>query len=51
MDALTAAGMKVIQTDMVNLDDIVAAYTAGTLANVVGQMHCCHHEGEHHGAC
>jgi predicted DNA-binding protein (UPF0251 family)/predicted Fe-Mo cluster-binding NifX family protein len=31
MDALTAAGMKVIQTDMVNLDDIIAAYTAGTL--------------------
>ena len=51
MDALTAAGMKVIQTDMVNLDDIIAAYTAGTLTNVVGQMHCCHHEGEHHGAC
>jgi predicted DNA-binding protein (UPF0251 family)/predicted Fe-Mo cluster-binding NifX family protein len=50
-DALTAAGMKVIQTDMVNLDDIVAAYTAGTLTNVAGQMHCCHHEGEHHGAC
>ena len=51
MDALTAAGMKVIQTDMVNLDDIVAAYTAGTLANAAGQMHCCHHEGDHHGAC
>ena len=51
MDALTAAGMKVIQTDMVNLDDIIAAYTAGTLTNVAGQMHCCHHEGEHHGAC
>lgn len=52
MDALTAAGMKVIQTDMVALDDIVAAFVAGTLTNVTGQMmHRCHHEGEHHGAC
>ena len=51
MDALTAAGMKVIQTDMVNLDDIVAAYAAGTLANALGSVRCGCHEGVHHGAC
>jgi predicted DNA-binding protein (UPF0251 family)/predicted Fe-Mo cluster-binding NifX family protein len=51
MDALKAAGMKVIQTDMVSLDDIAAAFVAGTLTNAAGQMHCSHHEGEGHGAC
>jgi predicted DNA-binding protein (UPF0251 family)/predicted Fe-Mo cluster-binding NifX family protein len=49
MDALMAAGLKVIQTEMVTLDDIVAAFAAGTLTNAAGQMHCCHHEGEAHG--
>lgn len=51
MDALIAAGLKVIQTEMVDLEDIVAAFAAGTLINAVGQMHCCHHEGEKHGTC
>jgi predicted Fe-Mo cluster-binding NifX family protein len=51
MDALTAAGMKVIQTDMVNLEDIVAAYVAGTLANASGSVRCGCHEGGGHGAC
>jgi predicted DNA-binding protein (UPF0251 family)/predicted Fe-Mo cluster-binding NifX family protein len=51
MDALMAAGLKVIQTDMADLDDIVAAFAAGTITNAVGQMHCCHREGEKHGTC
>ena len=49
MDALLAAGLKVIQTDMAGLNEIVEAYRAGTLVNVTGQLHGCHHEGEGHG--
>lgn len=49
MDALLAAGLKVIQTDMAGLNEIVEAYRAGTLVNATGQLHGCHHEGEGHG--
>lgn len=49
MDALLAARLKVIQTDMVDLNEIVEAYRMGTLVNVTGQLHGCHHEGEGHG--
>jgi predicted DNA-binding protein (UPF0251 family)/predicted Fe-Mo cluster-binding NifX family protein len=51
MDALTAAGMKVIQTDKVDLGEIVESYRTGGLVNVTGQLHCCHHEGEANGNC
>lgn len=49
MDALLAAGLKVMQTDMSSLDEIVEAYRTGSLVNVTGQLHGCHHEGERHG--
>jgi len=47
MNALTAAGYTVMQTDMSNLDDIVEAYRAGTFVNLAGEV-SCHHEGEGH---
>jgi predicted DNA-binding protein (UPF0251 family)/predicted Fe-Mo cluster-binding NifX family protein len=49
MDALLAAGLKVIQTDMADLNEIVEAYRTGSLVNVTGQLHGCHHGGEGHG--
>jgi predicted Fe-Mo cluster-binding NifX family protein len=49
MDVLLASGLKVMQTDMSSLDEIVEAYRTGSLANVTGQTHGCHHEGEAHG--
>jgi predicted Fe-Mo cluster-binding NifX family protein len=49
MDVLLASGLKVVQTDMSSLDEIVEAYRTGSLANVTGQAHDCHHEGEAHG--
>ena len=51
MDALLAAGLKVIQTDMVDLNEIVEAYGKGQLVNTTGAMHCCHHEGAGHDNC
>jgi len=50
MNALTAAGYTVMQTDMSNLDEIVEAYRAGTLVNLAGKV-SCHHQGEGHGNC
>lgn len=50
MDALLAARLKVIQTDMVDLNEIVEAYRAGTFVNLAGKV-SCHHEGEGHGNC
>jgi len=49
MDVLLASGLKVMQTDMSSLDEIVEAYRTGSLANMTGQAHGCHHEGEAHG--
>jgi predicted Fe-Mo cluster-binding NifX family protein len=51
MDALLAAGLKVIQTDMSSLDEIVEAFRTGRLVNVTEQPHSSHHEGEGHGNC
>jgi predicted DNA-binding protein (UPF0251 family)/predicted Fe-Mo cluster-binding NifX family protein len=50
MNALTASGYKVMQTDMSKLDDIVEACRAGTFVDLAGQV-SCHHEGEAHGNC
>jgi predicted Fe-Mo cluster-binding NifX family protein len=47
MNALTAAGYTVMQTDMSNLDDIVEAYCARSFVNLAGEV-SCHHEGEGH---
>jgi len=49
MNALTASGYKVMQTDMSKLDEIVEACRAGTFVDLAGQAHGCHHEGEAHG--
>ncbi|MFZ2413809.1 MAG: NifB/NifX family molybdenum-iron cluster-binding protein [Candidatus Cryosericum sp.] len=50
MNALTASGYTVMQTDMSSLDEIVESYRAGTLVNLAGKV-SCHHEGEAHGKC
>ena len=50
INALTASGYKVMQTDMSKLDDIVEACRAGTFVDLAGQV-SCHHEGEAHGNC
>ncbi|MHB8106582.1 MAG: NifB/NifX family molybdenum-iron cluster-binding protein [Candidatus Cryosericum sp.] len=50
MNALTASGYTVMQTDMGNLDEIVESYRAGTFVNLAGRV-SCHHEGEAHGNC
>jgi len=50
MNALTAAGYSVMQTDMNDLDEIVEAYRTGTFVNLAGKV-SCHHEGEKHDNC
>ena len=50
MNALTAAGYSVMQTDVSNLDEIVESYRAGVFVNLAGKV-SCHHEGEGHGTC
>jgi predicted DNA-binding protein (UPF0251 family)/predicted Fe-Mo cluster-binding NifX family protein len=50
MNALTAAGYSVVQTDMSNLDEIVESYRARTFVDLAGKV-SCHHEGEGHGTC
>jgi len=50
MNALTASGYTVMQTDMGNLDEIVETYRAGTFVNLAGKV-SCHHEGGGHGNC
>ena len=50
INALSAAGYTVMQTDMASLDEIVEACCAGTFVNFAGQV-SCHHEGQGHGAC
>ena len=50
MNALTASGYTVMQTDMSNLDEIVESYRAGTFVNLAGKVPC-HHEGQAHGNC
>jgi len=50
INALTAAGYSVMQTDMNNLNEIVEAYRAGTFVNLAGKV-SCHHEGEKHDNC
>ena len=50
MNALTASGYRVMQTDISNLDEIVDSYRAGTFVNLAGKV-SCHHEGEAHGNC
>jgi predicted Fe-Mo cluster-binding NifX family protein len=50
MNALTAAGYSVMQTDMNNLDEIVESYRAGVFVNLAGKV-SCHHEGEKHDNC
>lgn len=50
MNALTASGYTVMQTDMSNLDEIVESYRAGTFVNLVGRV-SCYHGGEAHGNC
>lgn len=51
LDALKSAGLQIIHTDLVNLDEIVAAYAAGTLPQTEVTPCCGHHEGEGHGCC
>jgi len=50
INALTAAGYSVMQTDKSNLDEIVEAYRAGVFVNLAGKV-SCHHEGAGHDNC
>ncbi len=50
MNALTASGYTVMQTDISSLDEIVESYRAGTFVDLAGKV-SCHHEGEAHGNC
>lgn len=50
MNALTASGYTVMQTDISSLDEIVESYRSGTFVNLAGRV-SCHHEGQAHGNC
>ncbi|MCX6097215.1 MAG: DUF134 domain-containing protein [Caldiserica bacterium] len=50
INAMTAAGYAVMQTDKSNLDEIVEAYRTGTFVDLAGKV-SCYHEGDRHGNC
>jgi len=49
IDAMTAAGYTVMQTDMSNLDEIIEAFCKGTFVSLSGQVSPCGHKGDGHG--
>ena len=51
LEALKSAGLQVIHTDLVNLDEIVVAYAAETLPQTEATPCCRHHEGDAHDCC
>lgn len=51
IDAMTAAGYTVMQTNMTSLDAIVEAYRTGTFVSLSGQVSPCDHRGDGHGNC
>ncbi|MGB9666041.1 MAG: NifB/NifX family molybdenum-iron cluster-binding protein [Candidatus Cryosericum sp.] len=51
IDAMTAAGYTVMQTNMTNIDEIIEAFRTGTFVSLSGQVSPCDHKGDGHGNC